>query len=121
MKTAVLEEQREKLIEMGRRIEQEFNQHAEAIADDIAAPGDSSGVPTHLADRDVPSLETELAVGHSQDEILLAIRAALARMDEGTYGICENCGRPISQQRLQALPYAVRCVDCQRDLGEEQT
>jgi DnaK suppressor protein len=35
-------------------------------------------------------------------------------LDEGTYGICEDCEVPISQGRLRALPFARRCVDCQR-------
>lgn len=39
---------------------------------------------------------------------------ALRRLDEGTYGICEDCEVPISQGRLRALPFARRCVDCQR-------
>ncbi len=41
-----------------------------------------------------------------------AIRAALQRMDDGTYGTCLSCGEPIALNRLAALPYAVRCVPC---------
>ena len=40
------------------------------------------------------------------------VRAALARMDQGLYGTCEVCGAPIPAARLQALPWAVRCVSC---------
>jgi RNA polymerase-binding protein DksA len=115
MKTAVLEEQREKLIDMRRRIEREFNRGAEAIAQNIAATGDLSRVPTHPADQDVEGLDVEVAVGHTQDDLLESIRVALARIDQGTYGECEQCGKPISQERLQALPYATQCVDCQRE------
>lgn len=39
---------------------------------------------------------------------------ALRRLDEGTYGVCEDCDMPISQGRLRALPFARRCVECQR-------
>jgi DnaK suppressor protein len=39
---------------------------------------------------------------------------ALRRLDEGTYGVCEDCEEPISQGRLRALPFARRCVECQR-------
>jgi RNA polymerase-binding transcription factor DksA len=38
-------------------------------------------------------------------------------MDAGTYGICERCGRRISLERLEALPWAVRCIDCQQRAG----
>ncbi|MFL6106425.1 MAG: TraR/DksA family transcriptional regulator [Marmoricola sp.] len=40
------------------------------------------------------------------------VRAALARVDAGTYGICESCGQPLSDDRLQARPAARRCVRC---------
>jgi len=42
---------------------------------------------------------------------------ALTKMDLGTYGICERCGNPISIERLEALPWAILCIDCAR-LGE---
>jgi DnaK suppressor protein len=41
------------------------------------------------------------------------IRAALAQIDDGTYGICEQCDEPISQKRLTAVPWARLCVACQ--------
>jgi DnaK suppressor protein len=47
---------------------------------------------------------------------LAAIQAALARMDAGTYGICDVCGETISAARLQAMPMARRCVVCQERL-----
>ena len=42
------------------------------------------------------------------------IREAQRRRDEGTYGICESCGRQISKERLEARPEATLCIDCQR-------
>lgn len=42
----------------------------------------------------------------------VAIRAALTRIDEGVYGICTSCGERIGEARLQALPFAERCVEC---------
>ncbi len=42
------------------------------------------------------------------------IHAALKRIDAGTYGECMTCGEPISEQRLQALPYAMQCISCAR-------
>ena len=43
---------------------------------------------------------------------LSQIRAALARLDAGTYGQCAGCGEPIDVRRLEALPYAIQCIDC---------
>jgi DnaK suppressor protein len=50
--------------------------------------------------------------------ILTAVERALHRMDEGTYGICDNCGTHIQRDRLEALPYATLCMECKR--GEER-
>ncbi|MEB2362738.1 MAG: TraR/DksA family transcriptional regulator [Bryobacteraceae bacterium] len=46
-------------------------------------------------------------------EKLKLIDAALRRLDEGTFGKCEDCGRPIALKRLEAIPWASRCVPCQ--------
>jgi DnaK suppressor protein len=45
---------------------------------------------------------------------LAAIETAIARMDEGSYGDCDGCGKPIPLQRLQAVPYVTDCIACRR-------
>ena len=52
----------------------------------------------------------KLAAGDRQQ--IAAIRAALTRMAEGTYGLCRTCEEPIAPQRLAALPYATQCLIC---------
>jgi len=65
----------------------------------------------------------EHAVELAEDEVLEGlggvalkeieqIRAALDRIDSGTYGDCVSCGEPISEERLKAVPHAARCMDC---------
>jgi DnaK suppressor protein len=39
---------------------------------------------------------------------------ALAKMDAGTYGTCERCGRAIAEERLDAIPWAILCIDCKK-------
>jgi DnaK suppressor protein len=55
-------------------------------------------------------------------ETLHKINEALSRLEEGTYGNCFECGEEISQQRLRALPFAVRCKDCEeaREVAEQR-
>lgn len=71
----------------------------------------------------------DFALDSAQDEIssqlaevesreLAQIEAALERMREGRYGVCDGCDKPIPLARLQALPYAISCIDCQRKLEE---
>jgi RNA polymerase-binding protein DksA len=45
---------------------------------------------------------------------LADVEHALRRMDAGTYGSCENCGREISEERLEAIPFARLCIDCKQ-------
>jgi RNA polymerase-binding protein DksA len=45
-------------------------------------------------------------------EQLEEVERALRKMDEGTYGLCENCGKEIAQPRLEAIPTARFCIDC---------
>ena len=49
------------------------------------------------------------------DDQLTQVNKALKRIDEGTYGICANCGNAIMTERLEALPYAELCIECQRN------
>jgi DnaK suppressor protein len=60
-------------------------------------------------------VERELAVRHLETKSakLREARAALLRMEERTYGICEECEEPISARRLAALPFAALCIRCQ--------
>lgn len=52
------------------------------------------------------------AIGNETAATVRVIQAALERLENGTYGICENCGESIDVARLQAVPEAVRCVNC---------
>lgn len=58
--------------------------------------------------------ETAQSLSNHARRLLSQIDDALRRMDEGTYGICERCAQPIELARLEALPYALLCLDCKR-------
>ena len=49
---------------------------------------------------------------------LLKINEALRKLDEDTYGICENCGEAINEGRLKVIPFAIYCVECQEKLEQ---
>jgi DnaK suppressor protein len=53
--------------------------------------------------------------------VLRDVKAALFRLDEGTFGICLRCERPISPARLNALPWAAFCTPCQQHVDEEES
>jgi DnaK suppressor protein len=57
--------------------------------------------------------DIELALIQMKAETLTRINEALGRLEENTYGRCNECGQEISQPRLRALPFAIRCKDCE--------
>ncbi len=63
-------------------------------------------------DPDLYEREKTLALLRNLEEKQYSLSEALASLDDGTYGICENCGREIGQERLEALPYATLCLQC---------
>ena len=70
----------------------------------------------HLGDAAAVTFDREMdySLGENSGNVLAAIDAALARIDEGTFGTCARCGRPIAEERLEAMPYATLCIDCKR-------
>ena len=59
--------------------------------------------------------EHEMQLAENHRELLLQTDRALARLDGGTYGICEVCGGPIGKARLQAFPRATMCMSCKQE------
>ena len=66
--------------------------------------------------------EIEFALIQMKAETLNKIDEALRRLDEGTFGHCFECGEEISERRLRALPFAVRCKDCEeaREVAQQR-
>jgi RNA polymerase-binding protein DksA len=81
---------------------------------DIKAAVEDIGVKD-LADVASNDIDTRIleAVGTRDKIRLQSIEAALARLENGRFGICAGCGAKISEERLNAIPYAVLCIDCQ--------
>lgn len=81
------------------------------------ASGDLSGYSFHMADQATDNFDREfnLDLASNEQQVLNRIDEALRKIDEGTYGICEFCSKPISQKRLLAVPYAKLCIKCQEE------
>jgi RNA polymerase-binding protein DksA len=69
-------------------------------------PGD---VATITHDREI-----DYTLEENAERVLAAIDAALKRIDDGTFGICQSCGQEIGAERLDAVPYTTQCIDCKR-------
>jgi len=70
----------------------------------------------HLADSATATLNREIdyTLEENSEHVLTAIDEALERIESGTFGTCGRCGKPIAEDRLEAIPYANRCIDCKR-------
>jgi DnaK suppressor protein len=80
------------------------------------ASGEGKGVldAAETSEADIQD-DIEFALLQMKAETLQRIEEALARHVEGTYGYCFECGEEISERRLRALPFAVRCVECEEE------
>jgi DnaK suppressor protein len=63
--------------------------------------------------------EFRFELGNGDRRLLRDVLAALRKLDDGAFGDCERCGDPISDKRLEALPFARYCIDCQRRVESE--
>lgn len=68
-------------------------------------------VDVYLEESDKKIMNTMLTQGSKQLEL---IEAALRRIEKGTYGLCLQCGKRIPQERLEAIPASVLCIECKR-------
>ena len=93
-----------------------MNQLAEAALkkNRSQANGDLSSMPIHMADIGSDNFEQEFTLSLMENEgaALERIETALERIEEGTYGECEECGAKIPKTRLNAIPYVTLCVKC---------
>ncbi|MGR3296216.1 MAG: TraR/DksA family transcriptional regulator [Candidatus Bathyanammoxibius sp.] len=80
------------------------------------AAGDLSNVPFHMADLGTDNYERDLMIHLIQngEEELKSIDAALEKLEDKTFGICEVCDKKITKARLMARPYAKLCLGCQQ-------
>jgi DnaK suppressor protein len=76
--------------------------------------GNLSNLPIHLADAGTDTYEQDFSLGIMEGENaeLQEIEEALERIENKTYGICEECSNPINENRLKAIPYARYCIKC---------
>jgi len=70
----------------------------------------------NLAETATATLDREIdyTLEENSEHVLSAIDDALKRIEGGTFGVCVNCGKAISEDRLAALPWATTCIDCKR-------
>jgi RNA polymerase-binding transcription factor DksA len=106
---ARLEDERRKVQSAIEYLHKESPGVPDEITGDLAmGPGDN-----HLADIATETVDREIdyTLEENSGNVLREIEAALTRIDDGTFGMCTACGRPIEPERLEYLPWATQCAD----------
>ncbi len=112
-----LEHFRELLLEKRRELVGDMS-HMEREALRSASDTNLSNLPMHMADMGTDNYEQEFTLGLVEKErvLLREINQALAKVQDGTYGICEGTGKPINKMRLEAQPWARYSIDHARQM-----
>jgi DnaK suppressor protein len=120
---------RDRYAELRRILEERRREILSAVHDkirDVRAEGannPTTGVldAAETSEADIQD-DIEFALIQMKAETLTKIEEALRRLEEGTFGYCFECGEEISERRLRALPFAVRCKDCEeaRELAQQR-
>ena len=115
MRKAFLKKARETLesmrAQMLKNVQQELQEGRDQNKDE--------GMDTYDLASDARDREISLILNDRDRDKALAIDDALARIDEGSYGVCESCESDIAEARLEALPFTRLCVSCQADREKE--
>ncbi len=95
-----------------KRLQEELAQiEANVRTADVRREGSPFGKREEEATESL-ELEKRLALEKQTNEHLAEVEHALHKFEEGTYGLCDSCGKPIAPDRLEALPQASLCVEC---------
>ena len=120
--TARIAKMTKKEMEKYRRL---LEQKKNGLSNELAKTRDAEEETTEestqdIADKAVSSYTREFlySLSDSDRNTVLQIDQALVRIQEGNYGLCQNCGQLMSDKRLNAVPWAPHCVDCQ-ELAEK--
>lgn len=114
MDSATMKTIRDGLESERARLEEEIAEMEREGLETLSEASGENNYRDHMADQGSATFarELDMTLEENAREGLSAILKALARMDAGTYGICERCGQPINVERLQAIPTATLCISC---------
>lgn len=105
----------------------EIEENLDSMAGEIRAIGidqddENGGTGNHMAEDGSNVAESERLIAIRGDLLVILQQAdsALERMENGTFGICQRCGKPINPERLEAFPYVSYDIECQSIIEREQ-
>jgi RNA polymerase-binding protein DksA len=103
---------RARLLEERSRVEHARGENHGSVEEN----SEDGTIDNHLGDAASVTFDREMdySLEENSGNVLAAIDGALKRIEEGTFGTCARCGKMIAAERLEAMPYATKCIDCKR-------
>jgi DnaK suppressor protein len=108
MNKSDLQRYKNTLLEMRERLIDNIGRMAETVQTDAKAVGEHDRAVSEAIDK-------ELLLETTEEGIQREVRDAIRRIEEGTYGLCQECGTTIAKSRLDAVPYTPYCINCERN------
>jgi RNA polymerase-binding protein DksA len=105
LRKRLLEEKEQLRVQLSSIEEATFSGTQSEMSGEVSFDDENADAGTFTFER-----ERDLSIENNVRDLLGKIDRALARMDDGTYGVCTRCGKPIEKARLKALPYADLCI-----------
>jgi DnaK suppressor protein len=107
---------RKRLLEERERLNREIAESAADLSESLEETSGESPYDQHMAETAGVTLDREidLTLQENARAALVQIERALNKLDNGSHGRCDQCGKPIGEGRLAVAPFATLCVDCKR-------
>ena len=107
---------RNRLLDERARLEREIADLDAELSESLEDSSEESPYDQHMAETAGVTLDREidLTLEENARAAIMQIDRALQRLENGTYGCCEKCGKAIGEQRLDAVPFATLCITCKR-------
>ena len=111
-----LEALRQQLLDERERLAREIAELDADLSESLEESSEESPYDQHMAETAAVTLDREidLTLQDNARATLGQIDRALAKLESGTYGMCDKCGKSISEGRLSVAPFATLCIDCKR-------
>jgi DnaK suppressor protein len=107
---------RQRLLQERRRLELEISELDADLSESLEESSEESPYDQHMAETAGVTLDREIDLSLEENTLasIAQIDRALGKLENGSYGSCDRCGKPIGDERLDAAPFATLCIDCKR-------
>ena len=107
---------RQRLLQERGRLELEISELDADLSESLEESSEESPYDQHMAETAGVTLDREIDLSLEENTLasIAQINRALGKFENGSYGSCDRCGKPIGDERLDVAPFATLCIDCKR-------